>query len=990
MPRSTSTSRTDRGAGHTTTENLHLEILGPLRFWRDGVEVNPGPQQQRLLLALLLARAGRPISTESLIDLIWGGDAPAAARNVIHKYVGALRRLMEPTLSTRDAGSYLRRHGNGYLLTAGTGMVVDLLAFRESTQAARVSLSAERREEALDHYVEALQLWRGSPGDALAYCPAATSVFAALDGELVDVCVVAAELAVTLGQPSRVLPALRLATSIAPLHEQVQASLIYTLAAAGQQAEALSVFQTVRARLAEDLGLDPGEGLQEAHRQVLSQAVTPAATVGLAGVPSALARTPLPRPAQLPPDLPIFVGRTEELATLSEWLGACDGARTGPLIVALDGMGGVGKSTLATRFAHQVAHRFVDGQLCLDLRGHDGESETVPAAEALRSLLSSQGVRVSSMPETLEALVGTWRSLTAGQRVLILLDNVQDFAQVRPLLPNSAESLVLVTSRKPLVGLAALDGAYLLHLDPPDMPTARALLRRRIERMPNRSAADLTAPGDALDEIIELCGRLPLALAILGGRLSARPRLSLPALAAELRDGTQRLASFPGGRGVRDPRAAFAWSYDQLSPEAARLFRLFSAALSPGISAEAGASLAGVPPLVARTLLAELADAALLDEDDRGHFTSHVLVKAYAQELFLAEESEGDRNAAVTRLLQHYLHSSQYAMAMLMPKGTLAVPPPAHGVVPERPRTYDEAVRWFDNEHETLHEAVRVAGELGSGIVPWQLALRMQAWLQRRGRFHDWQDVMRLSLRSARDSGDRAGEAHALRSLAGARHYFGAHQESLELLSDALRIFAESGMLLEQAVVHLNLHRTYTDLGRHECAIEHSDRALALYRTVGVEDAEIWTSETRGRSLVMLGATDQARQCLERALALAEKAGRKPDESEIRMSLARYLVQIGRQDDAVEQLDQARRVASETQNTLDVFQAEILLHDIRLSRDDKEGACRTWRNACDAMHAMQNGGTQSMRDAIVERGEKLNQIIEFHPGVRGTHRSARS
>jgi tetratricopeptide (TPR) repeat protein len=244
---------------------------------------------------------------------------------------------------------------------------------------------------------------------------------------------------------------------------------------------------------------------------------------------------------------------------------------------------------------------------------------------------------------------------------------------------------------------------------------------------------------------------------------------------------------------------------------------------------------------------------------------------------------------------------------------------------------------------------------------------------------------MRLSLRSARKTGDRAGEAHALRSLAGARHYFGAHQEALELLSDALRIFAGGGMLLEQAVVHLNLHRTYTDLGRHESAIENSERARALYRTVGVPDAEIWTSETRGRSLVMLGATDQARQCLERALALAEKTGRKPDESEIRMSLARYLVEIGRRDDAVEQLDQARRAATETRNTLDVFQAEILLHDIRLSLGDTAGACRAWRSACDAMHAMQNGGTPTMRDAVSERGGMLNQLVYSHPGSGHTH-----
>lgn len=966
MSRSTGTGPTDLVAAPTEGGHLHFQLLGPLRLWRDGVEVNPGPAQQRLLLALLLARVGRPISTDSLIEHIWGGTAPAAARNVVHKYVGALRRLMEPTTPTRQDGSYLRRHGNGYLLAAGPG-IVDLLAFRELTQVAEASIAAQRRQEALDRYVEALGLWRGSACDTLAYGPSATPIFTALDTELLDVCAHAAELAVALGQPARVLPSLRLAASIAPLNERVQASLIRTLAAAGQQAEALAVFQTVRDRLAEDLRLDPGEDLQRVHRQVLRQEVTPAGASPAAPAPEAVGTitwAPLTKPAQLPPDLSLFVGRTEELATLTGWLRACDGGRTGPLIVALDGMGGVGKSTLAAHFAHRVAHEFTDGQFSLDLRGHDVVDAVMPADEALRALLSSQGVRVSRMPETLDALVGTWRSLTAGQRVLILLDNVRDLGQVRPLLPNSARSLVLVTSRRPLVGLAALDGACLLHLDPPDMPTARALLARRIERTPGRSATS----GDALDEIIELCGRLPLALAILGGRLSARPRLPLATLASELRDDTRLLSSFPGGPGVRDPRAAFAWSYHQLTPEAARLFRLFSAALAPGISAEACASLAGVPPLAARALLAELTDAALLDENDRRRFTSHVLVKAYARELFLAEESEADRNAAVTRLLQHYLHSSHHAMAALKPKGTLTAPPPASvGVVAERPDTFDAAVRWFDDNHEILHEAVRVAGERDTGVVAWQLALRMQSWLQRSGRFHDWQDVMRLSLRSARESGDRVGEAHALRSLGCARHFFGANEEALELLSEALTIFVERGLLLEQAVVHLNLHRTYGALGRHSCAVENSERAQALYRSVGVEDAEIWTSEARGRSLVLLGATDQGGRSLRTALALAEKAGRRTDEPEIRMSLARYLIETGRSAEAVEQLDQAVRAATATRNRIDAFQAQILIHDTRRSLDDVVGAGRAWRNAHDTMRAMQNGGTPSMREAVRER-----------------------
>ncbi|MFI5934049.1 BTAD domain-containing putative transcriptional regulator [Actinoplanes sp. NPDC051494] len=954
---------------------LRFQILGPLRLWRDGVELDIGPRQQCCLLALFLAREGRPISTGDLVELVWDENAPASALNVIHKYVGALRRLMEPDLAARSAGSHLLRHGNGYLFTAGPGML-DLAAFRGFVVAARTELLAQRRDEALDNYVEALRLWHGPAGGTSVYGSAATSIFAALDGEFLDVCTAAAELAVTLRQPARVLAALRTAAAMAPLHEPVQASLVATLAAAGQQAEALSVFQAVRERLADDLGIDPGHALQAVYLRVLSQTVMPAPVPG--GEPRAEAATPGSwsataslAPAQLPPDLPTFVGRADELAALSRMFDAlCQGNRTSPLIVAMDGMGGVGKSTLAAHFAHMVTDRLTDGQLYLDLRGH--EDESVPAADALRSLLSSLGAEESGIPDSVDARTATYRSFTAGKRILILLDNVRDVAQVRPLLPNSAESLVLVTSRRPLVGLAALDGAHLLHIDLPDMSSARALLKRRLERSSHRPGAELASSADVLEEIIELCGRLPLALAILAGRLSARPRLSLAAVAAELRDDARKLAAFPGGSGVSDPRAAFAWSYRQLSPDAARLFRLTSAALAPGISAEACVSLFGERPQIIDALLQELTEAALLDEDDKGRFSSHVLVKAYAQEVFLAEKSEPDRRAAHTRLLQHYLHSSYHAVVMLSPRRWPIAPPPASaGVVPERPGDYDSAMQWFENHYEVLNEAVRHAADLGFGVVPWQLALTLQPSLQWSGRFHDWQDVMRVSLRAALDNGDRVGEAHALRSLAGARHSFGDNEEAVELLKAAQQIFAEHAMLPEQGIVHTNFHRIYSELGRHEDALQENEKALALYRAAGNEQAEVWALEARGRSLVQLGAFDEARDALEKALALNQKSGRKTDEPEIRMYTAQYLVQMGRPLDAADQLDQALRAAVGTKNKVDIFQASTLLADVMMSVGDVPGATRAWRGACDVMQDMQNGGTQNMRDAVYRLGTRI-------------------
>ncbi|MFG1885781.1 BTAD domain-containing putative transcriptional regulator [Micromonospora sp. NPDC049102] len=955
-----------------------------------------GPRQQGRLLALLLARAGRPVSAADLIELVWGEDAPASASNVIHKYVGALRRLMEPSLPLRAPGSYLRRHGGGYLFAPAPGSL-DLFGFRELVGTARASLTAGNRHEALDRYVQALALWRGPAGDTYAHGTTAMSIFAALDREFLDLCVPAAELAMSLGRPTHVLRPLRLAASMAPFHEPVQASLIATLGAGGHQAEALEMYRSVRTRLAEELGIDPGEALQSAHRRVLAGTATTSegTTTSEGNGPTGggtrrsvrSGPVPLVRPAQLPPDLPAFVGRTAELSALAGLrAGAADARGTGPLVVALDGMGGVGKSTLAAHFAHLVAGGFTDGQLYLDLRAEQPETDGLSARDALGSLLSSQGFHMSSVPETLAARVGIYRSLTAGRNMLVLLDNARDAAQVRPLLPNSPQCLVLVTSRSPLVDLAVRDGAHLLHLDPPDMPTARRLVQRRLDDAPNRALAGSAPVSDTLDEIIEMCGRLPLALAILAGRLSARPRLALEDVAAELRDGAQRLTAFSNNHGVCDPRAAFAWSYRQLSPDAARLFRLSSAAMTAGISAEAFASMSQTPPSQTRAMVRELADAAMLDEDDRGRFTSHVLLRAYAQELFLAEEPVTEREAAISRLLRHYLHSSYQAALLLAPMSPAVAPAPApDGVVVERPSSYDAAVRWFDDHRETLFEAVRRAAEGAYGVLPWQLALTTWPWLQLTGRFHDWQDVMRVALRAARDSGDEVGAAHAMWGLADSCHYLATYDEALDLLTDARTIFAEHGMIAELAAVHGALQRVHSQLGQHDRALEENERALSLYRAAGIEHGEIWASVARGHALVQLGAPGEAMACLDDALARCEKSGPWTDEAAIRTLIGECLALLGHQRQARDQLEQALQAAVEARSRIRVFEASVRLCGTFLDLDDVPGACHAWRQACDAMHAMQNGGTRCMRDMVCDLGDRLLGVTDYSPRSEDVH-----
>jgi DNA-binding SARP family transcriptional activator len=308
---------------------LSLHVLGPLRVWRDGVEVDAGPQQQAHLLAVLLARAGRPTSTADLIDAVWGRQPPASAINVLHKYIGALRRLLEPTLPARGTGSHLLRRGNGYLFTAGVDEL-DLLRFRSHIGDARDAMAADRPDVALDHYVSAVELWTGPAGDGFAHGPAATAIFAGLNDEFFDACTVAVELAVAARQPERVLAAVQLAAAIAPLHEPVQAGLVTTLGAAGRQVEALSVYQAVRRRLAEDLGLDPGEALEMAHREVLRRNVIAEARIGRVETDVSFAGR--------------LVGRAEELTMLRQAVDAALAGHAGMVIV--EGEPGVGKTRL--------------------------------------------------------------------------------------------------------------------------------------------------------------------------------------------------------------------------------------------------------------------------------------------------------------------------------------------------------------------------------------------------------------------------------------------------------------------------------------------------------------------------------------------------------------------------------------------------------------------------------------------------------------------
>ncbi|MFE0378628.1 BTAD domain-containing putative transcriptional regulator [Streptomyces inhibens] len=626
---------------------MRFEVLGPLRVWHTERELDLGFPQQRALLGLLLVQAGRPVQVNEVVDVLWAEQPPVSAVNVVHRYIGSLRRLLEPGLPTRSPGRRLLRHAGGYLLQADEHEV-DLLRFRSLTKRGKRAVATGRPEVAVQHFTEALHEWHGPVAMGLPASARAHPLFTALERELVCTTQMAADAALLCARTELVLPRLRQAVELDPLNESLHARLVMALAASGLQAEALAAYENVRRLLAEELGVSPGAELSAAHTRVLRQELPPTGPTPGHGRQTAPPESlgPFTRPAQLPPGLTVFSGRRAELSSLLDITDSTAASAGAPTTVVINGMAGIGKTTLAVHWAHAVADRFPDGQLHVELRGFDPARRALDPKEALRGMLAALGMPPRGLPSSLDALAGLYRSLLAGRRVLVLLDDATDAGQVRPLLPASPGCLALVTSRNGLPSLIA-SGAHRLGLDLPSATDARAALALRIgyER--------LAAEPEAAGEIITLCRRLPLALAIVAARVISRPDFPLAAIAAELRNSRGSLDAFSGSGGAADARAAFACSYRRLQPESARLFRLLSLHPGPDLTVDAAAALTALPARTARLLLGELANAHLVTEHAPGRYTAHDLLRVFAAELTEAHDSPTERHAARQRLLDH-------------------------------------------------------------------------------------------------------------------------------------------------------------------------------------------------------------------------------------------------------------------------------------------------------------------------------------------------
>jgi DNA-binding SARP family transcriptional activator len=888
-------------AGPEGVLRVYFGLLGTLVV-RDGArEVPVSAPRQRVLLAALLLGAGRVVSLDALAEALWEGRQPAGARGALHSGVQRLRSTLGPSgaalVETRPPGYLIRLDDSEF----------DVREFSALAARGQAAAAAGTWPQAASLLREALGLWRGEP---LADVPSQLlrdRETPAIKDQRLQALVTRIDADLHLGRHGEVLAELRQLAAAHPLQEQFHAQLMLGLYRSGRQADALGAYQDVRRVLAGELGIDPGPELRLLQQRILAADSELLVTAGTE--PSSAASATLSPPAQVrsgpaaaaenvvPRQLPAatrhFTGRAGALKALGALAVEAAEASQAPVISVIDGTAGIGKTTLALHFAHQVAGQFPDGQLYVNLRGFDPAGPQMTSVEAVRLFLDALAVPAARIPLGLDAQAGLYRSLLVGKRMLVLLDNARDVDQVRPLLPASPGCLVVVTSRSQLTSLVAAEGASPLTLDVLTDAEAEELLSRCLG--PERVADDLRAAA----ALIQLCARLPLALSIAAARTYSQPWLSLAALTADLRDARSRLDALDAGHATANVRAVLSSSYKQLEPTAARLFRLLGLHAGPDISAAAAASLAGLSLDEGRRALGELTRANLLAEHVPGRFSCHDLLRAYAAELTQSVDSKAERRAATRRMLDHYLHTAHAAALQLRPTTrplVLAALKP--GVEPERISDAGQALAWFEAERLVLMAGTGRAQEAGFDTHAWQLAWALSKFLDMRGRWHDWAVTEQIALAATQRLGDRVALAYAHQRLGYASARIGRYEDAHSHLGLALSIHDERGDHAGQAYVHNSLAITLSYQGRHADALGHARQALDSYTAAGDRPGQAQALNSVGWLNAVVGDHQQALSYCEQSLRLFRELGFAEGEASALDSLGYAHQQAGQHAEA--------------------------------------------------------------------------------------------
>ncbi|WP_148256644.1 AfsR/SARP family transcriptional regulator [Kribbella flavida] len=1012
---------------------IQVRLFGQLVVTVAGQPVEISGGRARTLLAVLAVSTGEYVLADTLADRLWGEDLPRHVRRSMHTLVSRLRQVLGPTAIRTKAG--------GYALTLPPHQV-DVLHFENLL---RTAFAQPDHATELAGIKTALKLWTGDPFDSVHSDWLSTVV----TPRLVELYLSGVERRVDLDEAGvhagELLAGLRELAAAHPLRESLWARLLHVLSDCGRPAEALGLYDVIRSRLAKELGVGPGAQLQEVHQRLLSDDAARHVAVSSepgAGPPPTDSRPTVHaeqlrgEPRSLPPDVPGFVGRTEQVEQLAQSAGDRVMA-----LAAIDGMAGSGKTALAVHVAHQLAPRFPDGQLFIDLHGHTDGVEPVRPAEALGRLLQALGVPADQLPRHQEDRAGLFRGLLAGRAVLLLLDNAADEAQLKPLLPGSRTCGVLVTSRQRLAGLDTTATVSLDGLSPDEAVTLFCHVAGR-HRLTDTSR-------QVLIQIAEQCGLLPLAIRIAAARFRAHPSWEPQQLLDLLRRHRDRLAELEAG--PRSVAAAIDLSYRQLRPELRRAYRLLG--LHPGsdFTAESATALLGSPATDDMRELERLLDAHLLQERSFGRYSFHDLVKEHAGRTVAVHESLQGRREALGRLVDHYCRSTTAAVRLLYPDRAENLP--IHQPVQVPPATAEQASTWLKAELSTVLAVAEHTVTADRPACARHLADTLYVYFRTVGRSAELQSLHRQAREVARAVGDTAGEAESSIRLGECLRLRGAHAsafveyaEALQLadaaghrhgkmaalhgrglvhgildrndeglrdlmkaldladelgnpagMLDALNglswihgkrgevaqamVYNERALEIARSVRHRSLGKLLSAAGHHHLRQGDPARAMGMFeqalqeaRTNGNRHNELRCLDGLAESHRLLGDLSAAADCYHNALQLARELGSPNWELEAHQGIGRLELALGHAEEALVRHQQALDVASALCQPVDQARAHDGLAHALEKLGDVEGAAHHWVHALTILAAIGVTHTDEWQVRIATLQDHVDRI----------------
>jgi DNA-binding SARP family transcriptional activator len=950
----------------TTSEPLRFTLLGPVRVWRGDRELSLGPPQRKAVLAILLLRADQVVTASELVDSVWGDNSPASVHGVVQTHVSMLRSVLEPERPRRGQASVLRSVGNGYSLAIGTARF-DLREFERTLELARQHREEGNARAAVEWYANALRMWQGEPLSSIPG-PGAAVERVRLSEISLGVQEERLELMVALGRHTAAVIELAALTSAHPVRERLRALHMKALSRSGRRADALAVYTDTRRVMVDELGIEPGFELRELHRRLLA-VDEPPTQAPAQPVPAQPSRKPVVpfmdepvrspiAPAQLPADLADFTGRTALVKKLTAMLTPRT-HRTAPPKALVAGIGGVGKTALAVHAAHQVRQYYPDGQLYVDLRG--AGPDAADPLNVLSAFLRAFGVSPNATPAELDERAAMYRSVLASRRVLIVLDDAADVAQIQPLLPGSASCGVLVTSRRRLPETQWDEQA---ELEGMSRQEALTLFSRTV------GAERAAAEPDAVEEVVDACGRLPLALRITAAKLVDRPRWTVRSMADKLAKERGRLSELRVGS--LEVEATFHLGYGQLEPPMARAFRLMSLPDGPALSLPAAAALVGEPEGDTEPVVERLVDLNMVASPAPDNYAYHDLLRLFARQRAARIDSGQDRVDAMVRLSQHYLGTAATAgwliQAPLLPREQFRF---SGGVELTDLRS---AFAWVGDNQPSLLAAARqflTDPDLPSDFVV-DLITFLELYLANGTHFGEIGQIGELAITDSDRTGDRRVEAWGRRKVGEAHLRRFQLPEAHDQLTRSIEAAEKSGDMVALATAMDLLGSVEFRMGKGEQSLAHLEQALAVAHDAGDLVREAYVLGTIGRTQSDRGEFELGMAACERSRELHEQLGNETGLARTLYLMGMVYQRFGRLVESIDPLEESLAVCLGIEQTFGEGHNLVMLSRAYLADGRAERAAAAASRAKEASEAIGDAHMHAL--AVAELGHALHAL----------------